>query len=156
MDSNYFKVQDCEWNNRYVLEQNSITILPEKLDGEKIVYHQNSHNFIKLAKKNNLKCKLAIDGCNEFFEHHSIEVFLPNIAFLFNFYRENQEVIDLIVGTIKDCVFAKISGNNKSANVHFQVELVDEERKKSKRVSYDGPKEGIDELKKIIKELKKD
>ena len=156
MNSDYFKIQDCEWDNRYVLEQNSITILPYVLDGKKIVYHQSSHNFIKLAKKNSLQCKLAIDGCNEYIEQHSIDVFLPSIAFLFNFYRENQEIIDLIIGTIKDCVLTKMSKSDKNANVHFQIELVDENQKTSKKISYEGPIDGVDELKKIIKELKID
>ena len=74
---------------------------------------------------------------------------------MLDFYLENNDVINLIIESVKTYISSVSFPKDEKVNVRFGIEIVDKKNNTATKINYDGPKEGIDEVRKCIKELKK-
>lgn len=155
MNCENIKEKQTEWNETCFMAESSAVFLPIKVDEQgKAIYYQSVHTYSKILRSKGLDCQKIPSQNVEFLEQHSIDVFLPEIAFLFNFYQENQGIIDIIISSVKDYILAKMGSSNKDNVVKFDISLIDKDKKTKKTVSYCGHESGIDSMKSVLKELK--
>ena len=155
-DSNYTNINSRIFSNEYDIRNKSIFFIPRETDAKgNIVYLQSIHSFSKILKRNGFECVYEKGENVSYLEQHSIDVFLPTIAILLDFYLENNDVINLIIESVKTYISSVSFPKDEKVNVRFGIEIVDKKNNTATKINYDGPKEGIDEVRKCIKELKK-
>ena len=156
VDLKYTTVTEDALAADYEAWNNEVCFVPrtKEKDG-KIVYLQSIHSFSKILKSNGLDCKFEKGEHVAYLNQHSVDVFLPTIAFFIDFYLNNKDVIDIIIQSIKDYVSAISTKSDESSSVRFDIDFIDDKRKQKTKIHYDGPVESVGEIKKVIKEIKK-
>ena len=155
-DLKYTVVTNTTLTDDYEMRNNEIYFVPRSKDKDgNIVYLQSIHSFSKIIRSNGLDCSFENGEHVTYLNQHSVDLFLPTIAFFIDFYLDNKDVIDLIILSIKAYITSVSTKSDESAKVRLDVELIDGEKKRKTCVRYDGPADCVDELKNLIKEIKK-
>lgn len=142
----------------------SICVLPDNYsttkNSDEYLYSSSLETVRKLAKQNDLP--LTIIGKNEDYElveNRAVEWFVPVLFISSLYYSQNPEAVTIALNMLANYL-TKLFKTKSDTDVNLKVILQDEETKKTKKVKYKGPAEGLKDLDKVIestfKEIKKD
>lgn len=117
----------------------------------KVSYTASTLPIYKLLKKEKLDADFAfsnLDNC-VFVENHSIDWFGPTIFIPLMVISQNQNVVSLCLNIISNYVYDLFKGKNKDPSINCS--FIYEDKKKKKKIEYEGPVSGLKEIKKIMK-----
>ena len=114
-------------------------------------YQRLSLPIYKLFKKEELDADFAISNLDDcvFVENHSIDWFGPTIFIPLMVISQNSNVVSLCLNIISNYVYDLFKGKNKDPSVNCS--FIYEDKKKKKKIEYEGPVSGLKEIKKIMK-----
>ena len=117
----------------------------------KVSYTASSLPIYKLFKKEKLDADFAISNLDDcvFVENHSIDWFGPTIFIPLMVISQNQNVVSLCLNIISNYVYDLFKGKNKDPSINCS--FIYEDKKKKKKIEYEGPVSGLKEIKKIMK-----
>lgn len=122
---------------------NDLVIMPHnQRDG--LVFAQETIGLLKHIREQEsaITVELAADGIpDKFLLLQSDDIWLPMLAFVSN------SSWNVVLNLVASYIFAKITANRSAPpTVHLTILISDEHKKKTKKLSYSGPADGLKKL----------
>jgi len=133
--------------------------LPENLEEaeskSEFVYTDNALTVKKLFRKNNIQSDTLEKENLHFRQRRSIDWYAPTIYIGFSLLTENSTLVSIALNVLSNYItdFFKGTFGEKKVKLDIVVEVTP--KTTYKRISYEGNAEGLKNLDKIIKSLKK-
>ncbi|MFW1918907.1 hypothetical protein [Acinetobacter baumannii] len=128
-----------------------LMIVPELIEDEQSIYSSSSISFYKYAiNQVNIK---YIKKPDIILEQRSIDWFGPTLLITTTALTQNPELISITLNIISNYISDFFKGS-KEPNIKFTV-LIQESKTQFKKIDYEGDKEGLKEVGKLINKLKK-
>lgn len=128
-----------------------LMILPELTKDEQNIYASSTVSFLKFARKfiniNYLK------EPNIVLEQRSIEWFGPTLLFTTAALAQNPELVSIALNVLSNYISDYFKGH-KEPNVKLNI-MVQKSKTQCTNIMYEGPKDGLIEIEKLIESLKK-
>lgn len=140
--------------------KNQICILPDnvfrKKTEEEYFYAFSLPTIKKVLKQGDLKLhQFDSLASPNLIDQRGIDYFAPVILVGSMFFSQNPEAVNIALNLISSYLF-KIFSNDNKAKANFTIYARDDKNKKTKRIHYDGPVEGIKDLGEVLEKTFKD
>ena len=128
-----------------------LMILPELTEDEQNIYASSTVSFFKFARKFiNIQ---YVKQPNIILEQRSIEWFGPTLLFRTAALVQNPELVSIALNVLSNYISDYFKGH-KEPNVKLNI-VVQKSEIEYTNFMYEGPKDGLKEIEKVIKSLKK-
>ncbi|WP_163120952.1 hypothetical protein [Acinetobacter portensis] len=128
-----------------------LMILPELIEDEQNIYVASTVSFYKFAKKFiNIN---YVKEPNIVLEQRSIEWFGPTLLFTTAALAQNPELVSIALNVLSNYISDYFKGH-KEPNVKLNI-IVQKSKTEYSNFMYEGPKDGLIEIEKVIESLKK-
>lgn len=149
---NLLSIEDFNHQTKDKIQNSDILLLPllEFGDKKERVFYPETSSFYKLAVAD--LSDYTINICENQEEEktltlHSEEIWLPII--LISIDPLKDVILPMVISFIYDYLIYRFPKESNKDIAHVQIIIHDKKRKLSKKLKYDGPVSGINELKKI-------
>ena len=117
----------------------------------KVSYTASTLPIYKLLKKEKIDADFAFSNLDDcvYVDNHSIDWFGPTIFIPLMVISQNPNVVSLCLNIISNYVYDLFKGKNKDPSINCS--FIYEDKKKKKKIEYEGPVSGLKEIKKIMK-----
>ncbi|WP_171262694.1 hypothetical protein [Acinetobacter sp. ANC 4470] len=144
-------IKQTDFESQEFENYQNLMIVPELIEDEQNIYSSSSISFYKYAKNQvNLN---YIKKPDIVLEQRSIDWFGPTLLITTTALTQNPELISITLNVISNYITDFLKGRNEP-NIKFSL-LIQESRTRFKKLDYEGNKEGLKEVDKLIKQLKK-
>lgn len=138
---------------------NDICFLPENLEETKskseFIYTDNTLTVKKLFNKNNLLSDTLEKENLNLRQRRSIDWYAPTIYIGFSLLTQNPTLVSIALNVLSNYITDFFKGTFGEKKVKLDVVVEVTPKKTYKRISYEGNADGLKNLDKIIKSLKK-
>lgn len=137
----------------------TICVLPNnydsEIDPEKYYYSDSLSTVLKLSRQNNLVINVVgKENDYNFLETRGFEWVSPIFCIGALYASENQQAITIALSMIANYLTTIFSGKPENdCTAKFDIFIVKEKDKKTKKISYKGPVNGLSELNETIKQV---
>ena len=128
-----------------------LMILPELMEDEQNIYASSTVSFFKFARK--LININYIEQPDMVLEQRSIDWFGPTLLFTTAALTQNPELVSVAINVLSNYISDYFKGH-KEPNVKLNI-IVQKSKTEYTKFMYEGPKDGLTEIEKVIKNLKK-
>jgi len=129
----------------------NLMILPELAEDEQNIYASSTVSFFKFARKS-INIEFTKQP-NIVLEQRSIEWFGPTLLFTTAALTQNPELVSIALNILSNYISDYFKGH-KEPNVKLNI-VVQKSKTEYTNFMYEGPKDGLIEIEKVIESLKK-
>ncbi|MEK0337745.1 MAG: hypothetical protein QQN55_08420 [Nitrosopumilus sp.] len=158
-----YKVEDVtDIEEKIALDEKykeKLCVIPDNLfrktDEEEYIFAFSLPTIKKLLKSGDID--MHILGNSEeinLIDQRGLEYFVPIFLISSLFYFQNPDAFNIALSMIARYL-EQLSPSKKNSKVNFTIYTRDDKTKNTKRIHYEGPIDGIEELKNVVKETMK-
>lgn len=157
-DMNY-EIKDIDLNNKLnelsLQLPHGLTFFPENLEtvasADQFIFTDSTVDLNKLFKQENINV-VYLGGDTELCRNRkNADIYLPAIFFSLSLISENPTIISISLNVLSNYISDFLRGSFGRKTVHVDFYLETKEKRKIKKLSYNGDAEGLKEIHKIIR-----
>lgn len=136
-----------------------LCVIPDNLfsktEKEEYIFAFSLPTIQKLLKSGDIDIHILgkSDGIN-LIDRRGLEYFVPILLIGSQFYFQNPDAFNIALNMIANYL-KQLSPSKLNSKVNFSIYTRDDKTKNTKRIHYEGPIDGIKELKNVLKETMK-
>lgn len=144
------KIKQIDFESHQFGDYCELMIVPELIENEQSIYSSSSLSFYKYAK-NQIHLRFIREP-DILLEQRSIEWLGPTLLITTTALTQNPELVSITLSIISNYITDFFKGR-KDPDIKFSI-LIQKSKTKFKKIDYEGDKEGLEEIEKIIQQLK--
>lgn len=136
-------------------DMESVLILPYGVDEEfkgkkETLYTESSISVLKKLKQNNIQVDFALGTPSDsiFIENRSIDWFGPTLFFSLSLLSQNPTIVSVCINVLSAYIYDIFKGKSEDPNV--KCSFVIEDKKKKRKIKYEGPVSGLNKVEEIV------
>ena len=133
-----------------------ILLLPKNYESEDEYYLYDNTLFTinKILNQSGVNSSYLDDKPIQLLEQRSIEWFLPTLYISYSLYIENKELYEVALELIKEYILKSLPFTRREeSSVKLKVIVEKSKNKITKRIEYNGPVEGLSNIKDSIEKI---
>lgn len=134
-------------------------ILPENIESatsvDEFIFTDNATTVKKVFHNNNVSIDILQNSNSAFRQRCSIDWYAPMIFIGYSLLSENSNLITVGLNVLSNYITDFFKGSFGRKNVKIEIVVESSPKKEYKCISYEGSPEGLKDLEKVIKALKK-
>ncbi|WPO68204.1 hypothetical protein SDC64_04545 [Acinetobacter haemolyticus] len=144
------KIEQTNFESQQFENYQELMIVPELIENEQSIYSSSSISFYKYAKNQvNLN---YIRKPDIVLEQRSIDWFGPTLLITTTALTQNPELVSITLNVISNYITDFFKGSQEP-DIKVSL-LIQQSKTKFKKLDYEGNKDGLKEIEKLIKQLK--
>ncbi|ENV37744.1 hypothetical protein F959_01264 [Acinetobacter venetianus RAG-1 = CIP 110063] len=144
------KIEQTDFESQQFESYHELMIVPELIENEQSIYSSSSISFYKYAKNQvNLN---YIRKPDIILEQRSIDWFGPTLLITTAALTQNPELVSITLNVISNYITDFFKGRQEP-DIKISL-LIQQSTTKFKKLDYEGNKDGLKEIEKLIKQLK--
>ncbi|MFK4048563.1 hypothetical protein [Acinetobacter venetianus] len=144
------KIEQTDFESQQFESYHELMIVPELIENEQTIYSSSSISFYKYAKNQvNLN---YIRKPDIILEQRSIDWFGPTLLITTAALTQNPELVSITLNVISNYITDFFKGRQEP-DIKISL-LIQQSTTKFKKLDYEGNKDGLKEIEKLIKQLK--
>lgn len=144
-------IEQTDFESQQFENYQDLMIVPELIEDEQSIYSSSSISFYKYAK-NQIHLSY-IRKPDIVLEQRSIDWFGPTLLITTSALTQNPELISITLNVISNYITDFFKGRNEP-NIKISL-LIQQSKTQFKKLDYEGDREGLKEVEKLIRQLKK-
>ena len=133
-----------------------ILLLPKNYESEDEYYLYDNTLFTinKILNQSGVNSSYLDDKPIQLLEQRSVEWFLPTLYISYSLYIENKELYEVALELIKEYILKSLPFTRREeSSVKLKVIVEKSKNKITKRIEYNGPVEGLSNIKDSIEKI---
>ncbi|MFT3844748.1 MAG: hypothetical protein QM725_06835 [Lacibacter sp.] len=137
----------------------NLTFLPENLnevqDSEKFIYSESTTDIRKVFRLDNIPIDYLTNDKPILRARKSADWFGPTLFIGFSILTDSPTLINISLNILSNYLYDFFKGTVSNKKVKFELVVESKRNKEFRKITYEGPVEGIKDLEGVIKQLKK-
>ncbi|OCL81612.1 hypothetical protein AAW30_01828 [Arcobacter porcinus] len=137
-------------------QEAQILLLPKnhELEEEYYLYDNTLHTINKILNQAGINSSYLNDKPIRFIEQRSVEWFIPTLYISYSIYIENKELYEAALELIKEYILKSLPYTRREeSTVKMEVIVEKSKNKITKSIKYNGPVEGLSNIKDSIEKI---
>lgn len=137
----------------------NLTFLPENLTevqgSEKFIYSESTTDIRKAFRLDNIQVDYLTNDKPILRARKSADWFGPTLFIGFSILAENSTLINISLNVLSNYLHDFFKGTVSNKKVKFELVIESKKNKEFQKITYEGPVDGIKNLERVIKQLRK-